>query len=91
MKKRILSLALALAFGIPISGTLAYGAQRQVKRAIPKIVSAVCPVMGTKIPDITKSAGKTVYKGKTYYFCCGMCKPAFDEDPAKYVKQEIAR
>ncbi|MHB1460128.1 MAG: YHS domain-containing protein [Armatimonadota bacterium] len=51
-----------------------------------KLVSAVCPVMGTKIPDITKAAGKSVYKGKTYYFCCSMCKPAFDKNPAKYVK-----
>ncbi|MHB1462454.1 MAG: YHS domain-containing protein [Armatimonadota bacterium] len=51
-----------------------------------KLVSAICPVMGTKIPDITKAAGKSVYKGKTYYFCCGMCKPAFDKNPAKYAK-----
>jgi YHS domain-containing protein len=50
------------------------------------IISAVCPVMGTKIPDVTKAAGKSVYKGKTYYFCCGGCKPAFDRNPAKYVK-----
>ena len=26
------------------------------------------------------------YKGKTYYFCCTMCKESFDEDPRKYVK-----
>jgi YHS domain-containing protein len=26
------------------------------------------------------------YKGKTYYFCCSMCKESFDEDPAEYVK-----
>ncbi|MHB0912752.1 MAG: hypothetical protein ACYC2Y_04815 [Armatimonadota bacterium] len=32
--------------------------------------SAVCPVMGTPIPDTGKAAGKSVYKGKTYYFCC---------------------
>ena len=48
--------------------------------------SAVCPVMGNKIPDVTKAAGKSVYKGKTYYFCCAGCKPKFDKDPAKYVK-----
>ena len=57
------------------------------KKASPKkVVSAICPVMGTKIPDIAKAAGKSVYKGKTYYFCCGGCKPAFDKNPAKYVK-----
>jgi YHS domain-containing protein len=26
------------------------------------------------------------YKGKTYYFCCAMCKESFDEDPGEYVK-----
>lgn len=50
-----------------------------------KVVSAVCPVMGTKIPDVTKAAGKSVYKGKTYYFCCSQCKPEFDKNPGKYV------
>ena len=50
------------------------------------VISAVCPVMGNKIPDVTKAAGKSVYKGKTYYFCCGGCKPKFDANPAKYVK-----
>ena len=51
-----------------------------------KVVSAVCPVMGSKIPDVTKAAGKSVYKGKTYYFCCGGCKPQFDKNPEKYIK-----
>ena len=50
-------------------------------------VSAVCPVMGSKIPDVTKAAGKSVYKGKTYYFCCASCKPLFDKNPEKYVPQ----
>lgn len=60
---------------------------KYVKPAVaPKTISAVCPVMHTKIPDVAKAAGKSVYKGKTYYFCCPSCKPAFDKDPAKYVK-----
>jgi len=49
-------------------------------------VSAVCPVMGTKIPDVSKAAGKSVYKGKTYYFCCPGCKPEFDKNPEKYAQ-----
>ena len=28
-----------------------------------------------------------MYMGKTYYVCCGGCKDAFNEDPAKYVKE----
>ncbi len=53
-----------------------------------KPVSAICPVMGTKIPDVSKAAGgSTVYKGKTYYFCCKACKPMFLKDPEKYIKK----
>ncbi len=48
-------------------------------------VSAVCPVMGTAIADVNKAAGKSVYKGKAYYFCCPGCKPEFDKNPEKYV------
>jgi len=57
------------------------------KVAHKKLISAVCPVMGTKIPDVSKAAGKSVYKGKTYYFCCPGCKPQFDKNPAKYIKK----
>lgn len=62
------------------------GSQSQPSAQKSTVVSAVCPVMGNKIPDVTKAAGKSVYKGKTYYFCCAGCKPKFDKDPAKYVK-----
>lgn len=62
-------------------------APKTAPKATHKIVSAVCPVMGTKIPDVTKAAGKSVYKGKTYYFCCMGCKPAFDKNPEKYIKK----
>jgi len=27
---------------------------------------------------------KSEYKGKTYYFCSGFCKEAFDANPVKY-------
>lgn len=57
-------------------------------KAAKKTVSAICPVMGTKIPNVTKASGKSVYKGKTYYFCCAGCKPAFDKNPEKYIKKK---
>jgi YHS domain-containing protein len=44
-----------------------------------------CPVSGSKIASVQDASGSSVYKGKTYYFCCPMCKPMFDKDPAKYV------
>lgn len=90
MKKTVLTFMVStLIFSGAISG-FASGccdaSKAPSKPASRKIVTAVCPVMGTKIPDVTKAAGKSVYKGKTYYFCCGGCKPQFDKDPAKYVK-----
>ena len=35
-----------------------------------------------------KSAEKSVYKGKTYYFCSKEDKEAFEKSPEKYLKQE---
>jgi YHS domain-containing protein len=43
-----------------------------------------CPVTGAKIATLKDAVGSSVYKGKTYYFCCSMCKPMFDKNPAKY-------
>jgi YHS domain-containing protein len=62
------------------------GSKTPAKPSAAKVVSAVCPVMGNKIPDVSK-APKSVYKGKTYYFCCPGCKPKFDKDPEKYIKK----
>jgi YHS domain-containing protein len=50
----------------------------------PVGTKAKCPVMGTEF-QVTKDTQSSVYKGKTYVFCCGGCKPQFDADPAKYV------
>ena len=36
--------------------------------------------------DPAKAAGKSEYKGKTYYFCATSCKITFDANPAQYVK-----
>ena len=41
------------------------------------------PVCGMEI-DPAKAAGKSVYSGKTYYFCSKSCKEKFDKDPKKY-------
>jgi Cu+-exporting ATPase len=38
--------------------------------------------------DEKSAAGKSVYKGKTYYFCAPGCKSAFDKDPEKYLGSE---
>ena len=36
--------------------------------------------------DETTAAGKSDYKGKTYYFCAPGCKRKFDAEPEKYLK-----
>jgi len=38
--------------------------------------------------DEKKVTQKSVYNGKTYYFCSLTCKKEFDKDPSKYIKQE---
>ncbi|MHB1456028.1 MAG: YHS domain-containing protein [Armatimonadota bacterium] len=88
MKTTIITWVLALMFSISAAGVFAAGMhQHGTKPAKAKTVSATCPVMKSKIPDVKKATGKSVYKGKTYYFCCGMCKPQFDSNPAKFVKK----
>jgi len=42
------------------------------------------PVCGMEV-DPKTAAGKTEYKGKTYYFCSPGCKRDFDKDPEKYL------
>lgn len=37
------------------------------------------PVCGMSV-DMKKTEFKTVYNGKTYYFCSKNCKMAFDEN-----------
>ncbi len=44
------------------------------------------PVCSMEI-DPAKAAGKSEYKGQTYYFCSSGCKKSFDKDPEKYLGQ----
>ena len=45
----------------------------------------ICPVTGTKVASAKAAFGHSTFKGKTYYFCCPQCKPAFDKRPAYFV------
>ena len=45
------------------------------------------PVCGMQVTP-EKAAGKSEYKGKTYYFCSIPDKQAFDKNPQKYVMQQ---
>jgi len=44
------------------------------------------PICGMDIDPAT-AAGKSEYKGQTYYFCSLGCKMDFDKDPEKYLGQ----
>jgi YHS domain-containing protein len=45
---------------------------------------SIDPVCKMKV-DEQKAAGKSEYKGQTYYFCAPVCKRKFDAEPEKYV------
>jgi YHS domain-containing protein len=37
--------------------------------------------------DENRAAGKSEYKGQTYYFCNLSCKQKFDKEPEKYISR----
>jgi Cu+-exporting ATPase len=41
------------------------------------------PICGMDV-DPAEAAGKSEYKGKTYYFCSTGCKEKFDANPSQY-------
>jgi Cu+-exporting ATPase len=38
-----------------------------------------------------KAAGRSEYKGKTYYFCTDECKRKFDQNPGRYLQEPGSR
>lgn len=36
--------------------------------------------------DPQKTEHKSLYQGKTYYFCSAACKDLFDHNPKKYIE-----
>lgn len=44
------------------------------------------PVCGMGIEE-NEAAGKSDYKGSTYYFCCSECKETFDKEPEAYARK----
>jgi YHS domain-containing protein len=77
---------IALMASALVAGGMANAAKTKTKATDKAKPALVCPVTGEKIESIAKAAGHSTYKGKTYYFCCGSCKPDFDKNPAKYIK-----
>jgi YHS domain-containing protein len=77
MKRILLIVALA-------ASTLS--AQESAKKPVKPEAKVVDPVCGMTVDP--KTADKSVYKGKTYYFCSRSEKQQFDKTPEKYVAKK---
>lgn len=43
------------------------------------------PVCGMEVSRTT-AIDESVYQGKTYYFCAGACREAFELEPEKFIR-----
>lgn len=50
--------------------------------------SYTCPVLHNPVATVTKETQSSDFKGVRYYFCCDGCKPQFDKDQAKFLKDD---
>lgn len=48
--------------------------------------SYTCPVLHNFIEKVTKDTLFSDYMGVRYYYCCEACKPQFDKDQTKFLK-----
>jgi YHS domain-containing protein len=88
--KKIVILLLVIAVILGLAWFLFGGGQRTSMPGMPGEVNlggdvVECPVMGTKM-NKADAYSSTVYKGKTYYFCCAACVEPFKKNPEKYIK-----
>ena len=83
------TVALGMALALGALGTWAAAPQAQQKKEQPA-KTVVDPSCGMTI-DPAKAAGKSEYKGTTYYFCSDHCKRTFDADPEGTLKKAAAR
>ncbi len=73
-----------------VSVTASYAAQSKSGAPAQKqeqAAKAIDPVCGMQV-DPAKAAGKSEYKGTTYYFCSDHCKKTFDANPAGVLKPD---
>ena len=91
MKRTLTIAALAgVAIGLSITPVvIAEGQNNQTKSEKKAEGKPIDPVCGMVVDP--KTAEKSVYKGKTYYFCARSEKEAFDKSPEKYIKKKGMR
>ncbi len=76
-------IATAIAFGVvlPVAAGPGKPARQGKVAKNQKDQTVYCPIMDLKLK---KSEAKSrVVKGKTYYFCCAVCKKQFDKNPTR--------
>jgi YHS domain-containing protein len=52
------------------------------------MATAIDPVCGMTV-DTQAAAGKSTFEGQDYYFCSTACKVEFDNNPAKFRREDI--
>lgn len=53
-----------------------------------KVMSVKDPVCGMEI-EVNHLSPKTTYNNNEFYFCCPSCFKTFEEEPSKYVINDI--
>jgi YHS domain-containing protein len=79
---------------IVVSGNFLIDSESRMKLAAAGLYGNLSkdPVCGMDVAESkAKAAGRmSEYHGRTYFFCSDHCKEQFQEDPPRYLKQEIA-
>jgi Cu+-exporting ATPase len=76
-----IAIAVVLPWLVVASGNIVLHAQGGATKQVQKTPAMVTdPSCGMEL-DPAKAAGKSEYKGKTYYFCSLSCKKTFDANP----------
>lgn len=52
------------------------------------MATAIDPVCGMTV-DTQTAAGKSTFEGQVYYFCSTACKVEFDNNPAKFRREDV--
>ena len=84
------TLLLTVGIVITLSGPALSAQTLGHTKAHPRKTALICPVTGEKFASTKTAAGHSMYKGKTFYFCCAGCKPRFDKNPAGITKNARA-
>ena len=77
---KLRNLALAIALAVPFN--MGFAMAQDAKKVVAQPKDLVC---GMNVDPADSDTQKSVYQGKTYYFCSLEHKKEFDKAPAKYI------